>query len=118
MDELVDLERAGWDSLCDGTGSDFYGKLMTDEALMVLANGEIMTRDDVVTALRDAPPWASYDLDDVRIVPLGADAAALVYVGTGHRDGASAPFVGAMSSVYVRLDGSWRLALYQQTRRA
>ena len=112
----MDLERAGWESLCKGTGGDFYGALMTDDGVMVLANGMVMTRDEVVAALRDAPPWARYEMDDVRVVAVGDDAAAIVYRGTGYRDGAGEPFVGAMSSVYVRRDGTWRLALYQQTQ--
>src|SRR6478672_1167714 len=36
---LLDLERAGWDSLCNQTGSEYYGELMLPNALMVLANG-------------------------------------------------------------------------------
>ena len=36
---LLELERAGWDSLCNQTGSEFYGELMLPDALMVPANG-------------------------------------------------------------------------------
>jgi hypothetical protein len=49
------------------------------------------------------------------VVDAGDGAAAVVYVGTGYRDGDQPAFVGVMSSVYVRRDGTWRLALYQQT---
>ena len=73
-DELLELERAGWDSLCDSTGSEFYGRIMLPTAVMVLANGMVMDRD-----------------------------------------GPEPAFTGAMSSVYHRRDGQWRLALYQQT---
>ena len=115
MDELIELERAGWASLCNGTGDSFYGDLMTDDGVMVMANGAVMTRKEVVDALAESPPWASYEIDDVQTVPVGDDAAALVYVGTGHRDADNPPFVGVMTSVYVRRDGDWKLALYQQT---
>ena len=115
MDELIELERAGWASLCDGTGDDFYGQAMTDDGVMVLTNGSVMTREEVVAALGQAPPWASYQIDDVRVVPIGEDSAALVYVGTGHCDGDTPPFVGVMSSVYVERGGRWKLVLYQQT---
>lgn len=47
LNELLDLEQQGWKSLCNSTGADFYGRIM--------------------------------------------------------------------SSVYTRQDGTWRLALYQQT---
>jgi hypothetical protein len=116
MDELIELERAGWTSLCNGTGDDFYGQTMTSDGVMVLANGTVMARDDVVAALGQAPPWSSYDMDDIQVVRIGEDSAALVYVGTGHRDG-EPPFVGVMSSVYVKRNGRWKLALYQQTPR-
>ena len=85
MDELIELEKAGWASLCNGTGDSFYGDLMTDDGVMVMANGAVMTRKEVVDALAESPPWASYEIDDVQTVPVGDDAAALVYVGTGHR---------------------------------
>lgn len=115
LEELLDLERAGWRSLCESTGDRFYGELMTDDALMVLANGAVMDRAAVTGALGQAPPWSSFELSDPRLVQAGPDTAALVYIGTAHRDGADEPFVGAMSSVYHRTDGRWRLVLYQQT---
>ena len=117
-DELLELEHAGWRSLCDGTGDHFYGELMTAEAVMVLANGMVMDRDMVRESLGQSPPWARYRIDDVRLVAISDDTAALVYTGTGHRDGADEPFVAAMSSVYHRTPGGWKLALYQQSARS
>ncbi len=112
---LLDLERRGWNSLCDSSGATFYGDLMTEDALMVLANGAVMDRDAVVASLSDAPPWRTYDIEDVRLVDAGVETAALVYRGTGYRDGEEPAFVGMMSSVYLRRGGTWRLSLYQQT---
>ncbi|BBX06300.1 nuclear transport factor 2 family protein [Mycolicibacterium aichiense] len=115
LDELLEIERAGWQSLCESSGDRFYGDLMTEDAVMVLANGSMMGRSAVISALGQAPPWKSFTLSDEHIISAGADAAALVYLGTAERDGADEPFVGAMSSVYHRVDGRWRLVLYQQT---
>jgi hypothetical protein len=112
--QLLDLEHRGWASLCDGTGDRVYGELMTDDGVMVLANGMVMTREDVVASLADAPPWDGYEVADERVVPAGPDAAALVYTGTGRRDGAD-DFVGVMTSLYVRNGDGWRLAVYTQT---
>ncbi|BBX89476.1 nuclear transport factor 2 family protein [Mycolicibacterium boenickei] len=117
LDELLHIERAGWDSLCESTGADFYGELMLPEAVMVLANGMVMDRNTVVSALAQSPPWRAYEISGVRLIVLDDDNAALVYTGTAYRDEEEPAFVGAMSSVYNRVDGVWKLALYQQTRK-
>ncbi|WP_081913621.1 nuclear transport factor 2 family protein [Glycomyces sp. NRRL B-16210] len=114
FDELLRIEHDGWRSLCEGTGADFYGSIMTADGRMVLAHGVAMDRSAVVSSLGDAPPWASYEITDARRIPLGDDAAALTYTGRAAREGA-APFVALMSSTYVRTAAGWRLALYQQT---
>ncbi len=113
-DALLRLERRGWDALCDGTGDEVYGELMTDDALMVLANGAVLDRAEVVASLRDAPPWDGYEIADERLVAAGPDAATLVYRGTARREG-SADVVGIMTSLYTRVGTGWRLALYTQT---
>ena len=87
---------------------------MTTDSAMVLANGAVLTRPEVVASLRHAPAWDGYDLSDVRLVTTGRDSAALVYRARARREG-EPDFVAAMSSVYVRVDGRWRLALYTQT---
>jgi hypothetical protein len=115
LDALLELERAGWSSLCDGTGDKFYGRLMSGSAVMVLANGGVLDRDAVLAALGKSPPWARYEIDDVRLIEIDSDTAALVYRGTGYRGEDGEPFVGTMSSVYKRSTVGWKLALYQQT---
>lgn len=115
MTELLRLEQAGWTSLCDGSGDAFYGRLMTDDGMMLLADGSALNRDAVVESLRDAPAWSSYEISEERLIALGADAAALVYTGRAFRAAGGPAFVALMSSVYVRDSSGWRLALYQQT---
>lgn len=116
LKELIDLESRGWEALCDGTGADFYGRLVTDDGLMVLANGSVMNRHDVVAALKESPTWGSYSIDQPSVIRVGEDSAALVYVGTGFRDGEK-PLAAVMTSVYVRHSGEWKLAVFQQTPR-
>jgi hypothetical protein len=115
LDELLDLERLGWASLCEGTGSDFYGSLMTRDGLMVLAHGLVLDRNAVIESLREAPPWDRYTISDARLVKVGSEGVALVYTASAQRDSEDEPFVALMSSVYRRGAGGWRLALYQQT---
>lgn len=40
-------------------------------AVIVVADRSVMTRDDVVAALGQAPRWASSEMDDVRVIPIG-----------------------------------------------
>src|SRR5690625_959047 len=114
-DGLLDLEHRGWQSLCSGTGGSFYGELMTTEAVMVLVNGWVLDRRAVRASLDDSPPWSSYQLSDVRHVPISADSAALVYRARAVRPEMSAPFEALMTSVYTVSEHRARLALYQQT---
>ncbi|MFD0775282.1 DUF4440 domain-containing protein [Streptomonospora algeriensis] len=113
--ELLELEHRGWRSLCEGTGADFYGSLMTEDGVMVLAHGQVFDRAAVIASLNDAPTWDGYEIDEVRLVPVGPGDAALVYRARAHRGSAESAFAALMSSVYTRRDGAWRLALYQQT---
>lgn len=115
LSDLLDLERQGWDALCASTGSDFYGRIMTADGVMVLVNGTVLDRDGVVASLDGAPAWSAYDLGAPRLVDLGEEAVGLVYRATASRDSDPTPFEALMTSVYRLVDGQWRLALYQQT---
>jgi hypothetical protein len=115
LDELKDLEHQGWRSLCNSTGADFYGRVMTSDGLMLLARGQVFTRQDVIDSLNHAPPWRSYDISDERLIPLGEEQAIFVYTGRAYRESVNPDFTAVMSSTYIRREGAWRLALYQQT---
>lgn len=115
FDELMDLEHQGWKSLCNSTGADFYGQIMASDGVMVLAHGEVFDRQAVIDSLNEAPPWRTYDIADERLIAATDDHAILVYTGRAYRDEDELAFVALMSSVYTRQDGTWRLALYQQT---
>lgn len=114
LPDLLALEHEGWRSLCEGRGAHFYGELMTEDGVMVLAHGMVLDRARVVESLQDAPAWDDYAIEDPRLVAMGEDAVALVYRARARRAGAP-PFEALMSSVYVVQDGRPRLALYQQT---
>ncbi|NYD74566.1 DUF4440 domain-containing protein [Leifsonia soli] len=115
LENLVRIESAGWDALCSSQGGAFYTELMTRDAVMILVDGSVLDRTTIAASLDGAPPWSSYELTDVRRLPLGADSAALLYRARATRDGQAAPFVAHMTSVYTAMDGRPRLALYQQT---
>lgn len=115
LTQLIALEHQGWDSLCRSVGGDFYGRLMTPEAVMILVNGMILDRGTISNTLNDSPPWTSYELAQEHLVPISDDAAALVYRASAARQADEEPFVALMTSVYRLVDGEPRLVLYQQT---
>lgn len=112
--ELMELEHRGWVSLCDGTGAEFYGCLMSPNAVMVLAHGWVLNREAVMASLNDAPPWQSYDISGERLIEVDEQTVALVYEARASR-GDDDQFHALMSTVYTRFMGQWRIALYQQT---
>lgn len=81
---------------------------------MILADGTVMNRTQVVDSLQHAPPWDGYSIDDPVVQVLDDAVALLRYTGTGRRNDGD-DFTAAMVSVYVRAAGEWRLASYQQT---
>lgn len=115
IDELLELEHKGWQSLCSSSGADFYGQIMTEDGVMVLSHGFVFTRNQVVESLNDAPPWSRYEISEERLISLEASSAILVYKGIAWRGEADPEFRALMSSVYVRRENEWRLASYQQT---
>ncbi|MGY1760283.1 nuclear transport factor 2 family protein [Geodermatophilus sp. SYSU D00779] len=117
--ELIALEEEGWRALSDGPGAAtaFYERVLDEEVVMLLPGGlRLDDRATVIASLAGPPPWAAYDLESPRVLPLGEDAAVVTY-GVVARRGGAAPYSALMSSVYVRRGGRWRLALHQQTPR-
>lgn len=115
LNELLELEHRGWQSLCESTGADFYGQLMLEDGVMILAHGHTLNRQQVMESLNDAPPWSRYEISAPRLIQLTGDSAVLAYRGTAWRAGQEPAFSALMSSVYVNRDARWSLASYQQT---
>lgn len=114
LEEMLAAEHAGWTALCESRGGSFYGSMMSEDALMVVAGGMVLDRSTIAASLDDAPPWDSYEITEARLVRVGDDCAALVYRASSVR-GDEPPFTALMTSLYRRDEGELRLALYQQT---
>ena len=112
MQPLEEARRDGWQALCGPHGAEFYARLMLDEGLMVFP-GMRLTKAEALEAMRQATPWSSFELSDLRVVIVGADAGLVVYTASAVRDGRG--YRAWMSSVYVQREGAWRLLLHQQS---
>ena len=116
--ELVELEERGWQALSAGPEAAvaFYQQVLDDDVLMLLPGG--MRLDDRATILGalGGPPWSAYRLEDPRVLRPTPDTAVVTYGVVAERAGVP-PYSALMSSVYVRRDDGWRLAVHQQTPR-
>lgn len=113
LEQLLELERAGWDALCEQRGDTFYGDLMIEDAVMVLVNGVVLDQPTIAKTLDQAPPWDRYEISDARLIRHGSDVATLVYRATSARG--VDEFSALMTSTYALVDGRPRLKLYTQT---
>ena len=110
---LVSLEEQGWQALSQGTGADFYERNLADHALMVFPFG-VLTREQSIEAIKAAPPWASFRIEDPQVVGLTDDSAILTYRATAQRAGQE-PYSALMTTVFVKNEGTWKAAFHQQT---
>jgi hypothetical protein len=111
-DELLALEEGFWRA---AGNRDAYAAHLADDAMHVFPGwGVTSDNERVLQAVASVEPWKTFSIDDLRIVELGADAAALVYTARARREGEE-EYVAAMTSVYRRADGGWKLVIHQQT---
>lgn len=111
--EIEALEREGWEALRTGAGARFYEALMAEDGLMVFP-GSVMGRVQALEAIGNAPPWATFELADVRVIEATPDSAIVTYQATAQRTG-EPEYRALMSSAYARRQGRWQLILHQQT---
>jgi Domain of unknown function (DUF4440) len=111
--ELIQVERRGWDALCSDNAATYYREHLTEDALMAFPFG-LMDREEALRAMAAAEPWSRYDMQDPRVVSLGPDAGVVVYTVTAQRQGQE-PFTAVLSSTFVRRDGEWKTAFHQQS---
>ena len=107
LQELLEIER----TLGGGSGDD-YRRHLTDDALVVVP-GAAISRAQAAYAIDETPGWDEFEIADERIVELTPDSVAVSYRWSSRR--ADEEYSALMSSVYVRRDGEWKLALHQQT---
>jgi uncharacterized protein (TIGR02246 family) len=110
--DLLQLEEAFWRRSGD---ADFYAENMTDDAFMVFpAPAGIMDREATLAAVAAVSPWVELEMSDVHVLELTESAAVVAYRARARR-AEGAEYNAYASSVYVKVDGEWKLAVHQQT---
>jgi hypothetical protein len=105
---LSDIEKRAWEA-ADTRDAEFYREYLAPEALVVSPRG-ILDREGILRDLVENPnEFPKYTIMDEKVVPLGEEAAVLVY---------TVSFGGQtlyISTVYARSGGRWRAAFHQRT---
>jgi hypothetical protein len=114
-EELLDLERAGWQALSSSAdeAATFYGGILVEACLMLLPGGIVLEGREQVVSSMLGPSWDWFELDQARVLELADDVAVLAYHARARR-GATG-YRAWVNSTYVRRGREWRLALHQQT---
>lgn len=94
-------------------GGDVYQERLTDDALVVVP-GQVMVKAETAAAIDASPRWDRTDFADERLVQITQEVAAVSYRFSGQR-GDGPVYRALLSSVYVKRNGTWCLALHQQT---
>ncbi|MGA8246780.1 MAG: nuclear transport factor 2 family protein [Nocardioides sp.] len=111
--ELIQVERRGWDALCTDDAVTYYASHLADDAVMAFPFG-IMQREEALSAMATAQPWSHYEMEDPTVIALGRDSGVVVYRVTAEREGQE-PFSAVLSSTFVRHGTDWKLAFHQQS---
>ena len=115
-EEIIYLESQTWEAL------KISGKalipFLAPECVMIFPGASIID-DRSKPSLReilerpDMKPWSRYEMDDVRVVKLGKEAASISYSVEAERDGAL--YQAFISSVWRHDANAWKMCLHQQT---
>lgn len=109
--DVLEIEESFWQSSGD---QDFYETHVADSGRFVLSMG-VLDKRDVVDAMGQADPWASYEMSDPTFVPIEDGVVGLLYEATGKRTEDAEEYRAHILSVYQAKDGDWQLVLHQQT---
>jgi hypothetical protein len=113
---LIRLEHAAWQALSTSghAAATFYEAVLAPEVLVLLPGPMVIDdRSAVIDSMR-GEPWSSFHLSNERVLELTDDVAVLAYEVEARRG--ATEYRALLNSTYVRSgDGSWKLALHQQT---
>lgn len=109
---LLREEHEGWKAILAGHGGQHYAREMTRDALMIV-EGAVFGRDDVVRAFAGVTPWDSYEIHEPALIRLEEHSGILAYRAVATRGDETVQL--RMTTTYLYGDGAWQVAAHQQT---
>ena len=116
IEELVKIELEGWRALSSEVkvAQDFYGRLLSEDAVMLLPGGMVLEGKDQILRSFEDQPWEAFEIQEPRAVTAGERAVVLAYRVVANREGGD-DYRALISSVYHRRKESWVLCFHQHT---
>jgi hypothetical protein len=112
--DLIDLEKKFWTN-----DPQFYEANYTADAVLIFPGVGKLERATAVAAIRDenrrGHRWAEVAFDDIATVELTPEVVLLTYSARARWNYQDTASTVLCSTVYLRNDGQWHVALHQQT---
>jgi hypothetical protein len=103
------IEKQLWTGPAGG-----YDGLMADDCRMIFPlPAGILTREQIITTVKQAPRWDDVEFDRMHASQPDADIVILTYVGRGLQE--KNTYEAFCSSTYVKTSDGWRILQHQQT---
>lgn len=112
--ELLALERRGWNALISGEAVEYYDRMLAEDMVLVLP-GMVLDRAETLETWVTSVSWQRVDIEGAQVRSLGAGVGLLTYLATASRTPDVPSYRAQCTSVYRRVAGRWRLAFQQQT---
>ena len=113
-DPLAGIERKLWSN-----DPEFYRATYLPDAILVFDQIGRISRDEAVQAIYEENAsgrhWAEVKFDDLSLSRPVGGVALLSYKATARWNHEQVPSSAFCSTLYVRKEGGWRIALHQQT---
>lgn len=106
--EVLEVERSFWEHAAE---PGFFDSALSEDSLSIIASAGFITKEEAIKINGDARPWRDVRMEDVHTIRLTEDCVAVAYRGSAIREGDDDRYEATISSVYVRRDGRWLLAL-------
>jgi hypothetical protein len=113
-EHLVSIEKKLWTN-----DAVFYHNNLTEDCLLIFPETGAINRDIAVDAIRkeneEGRKWAEVDFSNIRKLRLADDVALLTYRVAARWEHQTTATTALASSLYIKLDGGWKLTFHQQT---
>jgi len=116
MEKIIDIEKRGWDALSkEGNAAvDFYHSLLLDDAVFLFPGGLRMEGKVEILGSFASQPWKSYQIENPKVSKLAENVSVLTYYVKAKREGDD-PYQAWISSIYILVNGDWKLGYHQHT---